>query len=115
MKKEKEIEILFNFWMPESLKKELHLLAVREGSTMKDILNEQALEYIKKHKNGNPQHLITSSIENDDFVGIPLMALDFINKKRYIKKNLTKDDRLNKLGKEVWGHICQWSGELQKY
>ena len=100
--------------MPISLKKELKILAVREGTTIKDILNKQTAEYVKIHKDGNPQHLMTNFLENENFGGFASLAVDYKRKKDYISKNLQKDGKLNKLGQEAWGHICQWHQELQK-
>ena len=101
--------------MPTALKKELQVLAVREGRTIKDIINEQVENYVKIHKHGNPQHLITSYQKNESFVGLPALGIDFKNKKSYIKKHLQKEGRLNKLGQEAWNHANQWFQELKKY
>lgn len=101
--------------MPIELKKEFKILAVREGKSMKDIIIEVLGEYVKIHKDGNPQHLITNFSENEDFKGFPSMGIDYNKKKQYTKKFLQKDGRLNKLGQELWGHTNQWFKELQKY
>jgi len=114
MKKIKEEEEEMLFYMPKSLKTELKLLAAREGISMKDIMIQATKEHIKVHKPGNPQHLITSSMENDDFVGFPSMGISFKNKKAYINKHLQEDNRLNKLGNELWSHVLQWYQELQR-
>lgn len=103
------------FFMPKALKLELQLLAKREGKTLKEILNEQAADYVKVHKEGNPQHLMLKFLENEDFKGFPAMGIDYLNKKNYIKKYLQKDGKLNKLGQELWGHVSQWQSELQKH
>ena len=115
MKKEKEEETELYMHMPKSLKQELQIIALREGSTMKDIINDITKDYVKKHKEGNTQHLISSFVENDDFQGFPSMGIDFINKKSYIEKFLQKDGSLNDLGKTLWGHVSQWQAELQKF
>ena len=112
IKKEAEVEVYFQ--MPEKLKRELKILASREGRTIKEILNEQTAKYVKVHKEGNPQHLMTNFTENEDFTGFPAMGIDFLKKKSYIKKYLSKDGRLNHTGKELWGHVNQWLAELQK-
>lgn len=103
------------FYMPKSLKTEIKLLAAREGISMKDIMIEATKEHIKIHKPGNPQHLITSSMEDDDFVGFPSMGIGYDKKKDYIKKFLQKDGRINDLGKELLGHASQWTAELMKH
>ncbi len=114
VKKSEEEEKLFNFFMKKSLKTELAIIAARDGTTLKEILNELAEDYAKKHKEGNDQHLMSSYLENEDFAGFPSMGIDFINKKNYINTYLQKDGRLNDLGKDLWGHILQWQSEMQK-
>ena len=112
MEKEEEKEVLF--YMPKSLKTELAILAAREGKSIKEIMNEITAEYVKVHKEGNPQHLITKFSENEDFTGFPSMAIDYSKKKTWIEKYCNEDGRLNELGKELWGHVLQWKIELQK-
>ena len=107
-----EKPILFNY--DEDKKKELAILAKREGRTLKEILTEIADEYLKVHKDGNPQHLMTNFVENEDFTGFPSMGVSYDMKKKYIKKHLSKDNRMNDLGKELWGHVLQWEKELRK-
>lgn len=102
------------FHMPEEIKKELKIVATREGRTIKDILNEITEEYVKAHKEGNSQHLLTSYQENEDFIGYPSMAIDFDKKKAYVTKYLQKDGRMNELGKAFWGHVNQWHSEMMK-
>lgn len=102
------------FFMPKALKLELQLLAKREGKTLKEILNEQAADYVKVHKEGNPQHLMLKFLENDDFKGFPAMGIDFEKKKNYSSKYLQNDGRLNNLGKELLGHVSQWNSVLMK-
>lgn len=111
---ENKDETLFNFWIDRETKIELQIIAVRDGTSMKDILNDLAKSHVKLHKEGNDQHLLTSYTENEDFAGFPSMGIDFINKKNYITKYLQKDGSLNELGKELWGHVLQWQSELQK-
>lgn len=108
-------ERLFNFWMDEALKKELEILAVREGRSLKEILNEQARKYVEVHKEGNPQHLLTSFTENEDFIGFPAIGIEYLKKDIYVKKHCIDDDRLNDFGKELWGHVTQWYHLMRKY
>lgn len=107
-------EKLVNFELDVDIKTELDIISKRDGKTLKVIFNDFAREYVKIHKEGNEQHLLTSYTENEDFRGFPSMGIDYINKKNYIKKYLQKDGRLNRLGEELWGHIIQWQTELQK-
>ena len=97
-----------------SIMDEMEVICKREGWTFSEGLVEIIKDYVSKHKEGNSQHLITSFQENDDFAGFPSMGIDFEKKKEYIEKNLIKDGRLTNLGKELWGHICQWQAELKK-
>ena len=77
---------LLNLELNEELHKELKQLAARESRSIKDIFTEQITEYIKIHKEGNPQHLITKSMENENFMGFPAMAIDTKNKKSFLQK-----------------------------
>jgi len=115
VKKEEEEEKLFNFYMEKSTKTELLIIAARDGSSLKEILNGLAKDYVKKHKEGNDQILLTSYTENEDFAGFPSMGIDYVNKKNYIETYLQKDGTLNELGKVLWGHVNQWFQELQKH
>jgi len=83
-------EILLNFQIDEDLHKELKLLAIREGKSLKDILVEQVTTYIKVHKEGNPQHLITTWTENMDIIGFPEIGIDLDKKKPSSQKQLKK-------------------------
>ena len=108
-------EKLFNFYLDEDVKRELSILALREGRSLKDIMNEQAKEYVKIHKEGNPQHELTGFMNNDDFIGFPSIAITPEKKKQYIIDNCTDDERLNNFGKELWFNVCEWHMILEKY
>lgn len=86
----------------------------REGANVGDKLTELISEYTKKHKEGNPQHLVTKWMDNEDFIGFPTIADDYSKKKAYVLKNCQEDNRLNNFGKELFGHVCQWYEELKK-
>lgn len=105
--------VLFN--IDEEIKREFLIILARNNLTIKDVMTGMVIDYNKIHKEGNEQHLMTSFLLNDDFVGFPSMGIDFKNKKAYTEKNLQSDNRLNELGKELWAHILQWQGVLQKY
>lgn len=104
-------EILVNFQMPEELHKELKLLAIREGKTLKQILNEQAVDYIKIHKEGNPQHLITTWTKNMDIIGFPAIGVPIEKKRQWVKKQLTHD---KKMAQEFYTHVCEWAGIIKE-
>lgn len=99
---------LLNLELNEEIHQELKLLAARESRSIKDIVTEQITEYIKVHKEGNPQHLITSSMENEDFMGFPAMAIKTHNKRAYLKK-MPEDLKL-----EMKYHLQEWEGMLKE-
>ena len=104
--------ILFN--IDEEVKTELAVILARDGDSFKDVLTELIKQYVKLHKEGNSQHVMTTFMENEDGAGFPTMGIDYNNKKNYTEKYLQKDERLNKLGKELWGHVNQWYTILEK-
>jgi len=92
----------------DELKKELVILAARESRTIKEIVTEQIEEYIKQHKEGNPQHLLTSYCKNGEFIGFPNITLKAQEKRKYLK-NMPKN-MLEDLGY----HIEEWSGMIKE-
>jgi len=98
-----------NFHISEELHYELKILAVRENKKMGEIIVEQVEEYIKIHKEGNPQHLITMFQENEDFMGFPAMSIKHQNKKDYLDK--MPDDMI----KQLQYHIQEWNGLLKNF
>ena len=92
----------------DKMNQELKLLAAREGKTVREILTEQALEYVKIHKEGNPQHLLTQYQENEDFLGFPAMSINTEAKKNYLKK-MPKD-----MIQEMAYHLQEWEGFLKQ-
>jgi len=90
--------------LDKELQHELKLLAVRESRSIKEILIEQIENYIKVHKEGNPQHLITQFQDNEDFMGFPAMAIKTQNKRDYVGK--MPEDMRNQLRY----HIQEWVG-----
>ena len=107
--------VMTTFHIPKELWTEFKIIMARESRPAGNAISELIEDYVKTHKNGNPQHDITNFLENEDFVGFPAMAIVFQNKKNYINKNCQSDNRLNKFGKELFGHVCQWYEELKKY
>ena len=99
---------LCNFYIDEKLHHELKMLAAREGRSITDILNELSMDYVKIHKNGNPQHLITSYLKNGKFIGFPNIAVKTKDKKDY----LIQMDQ--KLIPELYAHICEWEGMVKR-
>jgi len=99
---------LVNFFFDEEKKRELDILAKREGRTLKEIFTEITDEYLKVHKEGNPQHLITSFQNNEDFMGFPSIAVTLENKRKYA------DSMPSKLKDELYWHIQEWHNILQR-
>jgi len=94
--------------MDKELQHELKMIAVRESRTIKEILIEQIEAYIKTHKEGNPQHLLTKYTDNEDFLGFPAIALSPKNKRKYLKK-MPEDMKL-----ELQGHVQSWLGMIKE-
>jgi len=101
--------VLINFEVPEELRRELGIIGKREGRTVKAILTEQAEEYVKTHKEGNPQHLITQFQDNEDFMGFPAMSIKHQTKKDYLDK--MPDGMI----KQLQYHIQEWNGLLKNF
>jgi len=87
---------------------EFQNLAQREGVKVSPLLVKLIEEYVKSHKEGNPQHLITSSIENEDFMGFPSMAISDKNKRIYLQK-MPEDMR-----EAMMFHLQSWSAFLKE-
>jgi len=100
----------------DDLKKELDILCAREGRTLKDIVIEQIKDYVKTHKEGNPQHIMDKFLADEDFVGFPAVGINKEKKQEYVKKYLIQDgNRLTPLGQELWSHICAWQEILKNF
>jgi len=61
---------LMNFQISEELHNELKIMAARESRKMGEIITEQVEAYIKIHKEGNPQHLITTYVMRMGFASV---------------------------------------------
>lgn len=71
---------------------------------MKEHFEEYMKEHVKVHAQGNPQHMITSYLQNGKFIGFPSMAIKIEDKRMYVAQ------MDNKLLQELWTHICEWHG-----
>ncbi len=99
----------------ENIKSEFEIIVKREKSTNKKLLTQIIKEFVEAHKEGNDQHLMTSFLENDDFIGFPSVALNLDKKKAYVEKNLiTADGRLTELGTKLFYHTQEWFTILRK-
>ena len=102
-------EKLVNFVLDEKLKQELDILSKREGRTLKEIFSELVGDYVKTHKEGNPQHLMDSFLENTDFLGFPSIALSKQNKLKWFDSLSVSDTDKEKL---FW-HIQEYKSILE--
>ena len=82
----------------------------REGRSASEVITELIKEYTKIHKNGNPQHLLSSFQNNEDFIGFPSMATKLKDKRKYVQKVLTKNPKLKQ---EMKDHLTQWKGIIE--
>ena len=83
-------------------------IAHRDGMKLSPLLMRLIEDYVKTHYEGNPQHLITSSIDNEDFMGFPAIALNPQNKRKYLKK-MPKD-----MIEELRFNVQEWIGMLKE-
>jgi len=99
---------LFNFFLEDDRHQDFKILASREGRAMGSIINELIEDYLKKHMEGNPQHLLDKYTDNEDFIGFPAIALDPINKRKYLKK-MPED-----MKKQLMFNVQEWLGMLKE-
>jgi len=99
---------LTNFFLEDNLHQDFKILAAREGRSIKEIITELIEDYLKKHMEGNPQHLITKYSENEDFMGFPAIALNPQNKRSYLKK-MPEDMKI-----ELLYNVQEWLGMLKE-
>jgi len=97
-----------NFAISKDLRNELKIMAARESRKMAEIIIEQIENYIKVHKEGNPQHLLTAYTDNEDFMGFPAMAISDQNKRIYLQK-MPEDMR-----EQMMFHLQSWSAFLKE-
>ena len=83
-------------------------LARREGTKMSPLLMSLIEDYVSKHQEGNPQHLITHFSNNEDFLGFPAIALNPENKRSYLK-TMPEDMKA-----ELLYNVQEWLGMLKE-
>ena len=91
IKKEEEDEMLF--YMPRSLKQELRILAIREGKSLKDIMNEITKEYVKVHGDGNPAYTLDQFVEEPGMKAVPAFFRNRDDWQTYIEKLPEKESQ----------------------
>ena len=70
--------------------KELKILAAKEGTTIKHILESQIDEYLKIHKDGNPQYTI-EQFQDENFMATPAFYRPFSVWEQYMKNASDKE------------------------
>jgi len=99
--------MLVNFEYDKEKWQQFRLLAMRESRTVKSIITEVIDEYLKIHKEGNPQHLITLFTENEDIQGFSAVGINNEKKQKWIDKN-------PKLKEEMVVKIQEWKFIFEK-
>ena len=74
---------------PEKLK-ELKIQASKEGTTIKAIIESQIDEYLKVHKDGNPQYTI-EQFQDASFMACPAFYRPFSVWEQYMKNASDKE------------------------
>lgn len=83
-------EKLVNFRFDEGKYNELKMLALKERKPVKSLVSDLITEYIKTHKDGNPQFKITQ-FDDPDFIACPAFYRDGRTWENYIKKAEPKE------------------------
>jgi hypothetical protein len=78
--------------------KELKIQAAKEGTTIKHIIEDQIDEYLKIHKDGNPQFTI-EQFADPDFLACPAFYRDGRTWENYIQK--ATDEEKQKLKQQI--------------
>lgn len=100
--------VMTSLYMNKDLWHEFKILAARENRPATAIINEIMHEYLKTHKEGNPQHLLTNYTDDEDFLGFPAMSIKTIKKREYLKK-MPEDMKL-----QMKYHLQEWEGMLKE-
>ncbi len=61
---------MLNVYIPEDLLSDLKVMAAKEGTTIKKLVNTELEELRKKHKDGNPAFTL-DQFKDPDFVACP--------------------------------------------
>jgi hypothetical protein len=78
-------EKLVNFRFDEEKYQELKMLALKERTQVKTLVSKLIEDYLKQHKDGNPQFTI-DQFEDPDFVACPAFYRDKNSWKNYMQK-----------------------------
>jgi len=77
---------------------ELKIQAAKEGTTIKAIIEQQIDEYLKIHKDGNPQFTL-EQFEDPNFIACPAFYRDAAAWESYMKQ--ATPEELDKLRRQI--------------
>ncbi len=89
---------LVNFRWELGMYEELKMLALKEHTTVKKLITRELEDYVKKHKDGNPQFTI-DQFKDPDFIACPAFYRDFNTWDYYMKRQTAED--LEKLKNQI--------------
>jgi len=91
-------EKLVNFRFEIGMYEELKMLALKEHVTLKSLISRELTEYVKKHKDGNPQFTI-DQFKDPGFIACPAFYRDALTWEFYCKRQEPKE--LDKLINQI--------------
>ena len=83
-------EKLVNFRTDEEKYNDLRMQALKEHTTVKQLLSDLIDDYLKKHKDGNPQYTI-DQFEDPNFVACPAFYRDSEAWRHYLSQADAKE------------------------
>jgi len=86
--------------LPDNLWKNLKIQAAKEGISMRQIIETELTEYLKTHKDGNPQYTI-DQFKDPDFIACPAFFRSFSTWDYYFKRQTP--DELEKFKNQIIG------------
>lgn len=81
---------LVNFRWELGMYEELKMLALKEHTTIKDLITRELEKYVKEHKDGNPQFKL-DQFKDPNFIACPAFYRSPQTWENYIKKADTKE------------------------
>lgn len=102
--------MLRTFETNEEIYKIFKSICDREGEKVTKKIASMIEDYVKVHKDGNPQHTIDAFTTNEDFYGFPSIAINKQKKSEWINSDRIKDKDLT----ELYWHVQEYKTELEK-
>ena len=81
---------LINFRWESEMYEELKMLALKEHTTVKSLITRELEDYIKKHKDGNPQFSL-DQFKDPDFIACPAFYRDSYTWEYYVKNQTPQE------------------------